>query len=230
MDTLLGRAVLVVHDFVGGGREIGDTLSEITSLASTALDAEMAGLTLNDSSGRATTAVFTDPAVPTIDQAQYDVDDGPCLHAFRTHAVVTVPDTSADERWPSFDGAALEHGIHSSLSLPVYVADFGIGALNIYARDPSHFDDAGADLGCLFAGQAAIVSAYYDKSDTADHLRRAMESRATIEQAKGVIMATTGGTPDDAFAILRQQSQNENRKLREVAEEIVERQQRRHRA
>jgi AmiR/NasT family two-component response regulator len=53
-----------------------------------------------------------------------------------------------------------------------------------------------------------------------------MDSRAAIEQAKGIIMATTGCGPDEAFQLLVRQSQHENRKLRELAEELVTRQRR----
>ena len=52
-------------------------------------------------------------------------------------------------------------------------------------------------------------------------LRQAMESRAAIEQAKGVIIGATGCDEDAAFRLLAKQSQHENRKLRDVAEELV---------
>jgi hypothetical protein len=52
-------------------------------------------------------------------------------------------------------------------------------------------------------------------------LRRALESRAVIEQAKGIIVARTGLSPDAAFDVLVRQSQHENRKLREVAAGLV---------
>jgi hypothetical protein len=52
-------------------------------------------------------------------------------------------------------------------------------------------------------------------------LRQAMASRAVIEQAKGIIMATTRCDPDRAFALLVDQSQAENRKLREIAADLV---------
>jgi AmiR/NasT family two-component response regulator len=52
-------------------------------------------------------------------------------------------------------------------------------------------------------------------------LRRALESRAVIEQAKGIIVARTGLSPDAAFDVLARQSQHENRKLREVAAGLV---------
>jgi len=59
---------------------------------------------------------------------------------------------------------------------------------------------------------------------TADEFARAMQSRSEIEQAKGIIMAATGCDPDTAFDTLVRQSQHENRKLREIAAELVARQ------
>jgi AmiR/NasT family two-component response regulator len=55
-----------------------------------------------------------------------------------------------------------------------------------------------------------------------DSLRTAMASRATIERAKGIIMSSMRVGPDRAFELLVQQSQHENRKLREVAADLVE--------
>ena len=52
-------------------------------------------------------------------------------------------------------------------------------------------------------------------------MRLAMDSRAVIEQAKGVLMAQRHVDSDQAFEILRQASQRYNRKLREIAEGIV---------
>ncbi len=50
-----------------------------------------------------------------------------------------------------------------------------------------------------------------------------MESRAVIEQAKGILMQAQGCDPDEAFQILVRASQNQNRKLRAIAAEIVTR-------
>jgi transcriptional regulator with GAF, ATPase, and Fis domain len=227
MDAQLRQSVLVVQDFIGGNTELGQALTRLSELATDAFAADMAGLTLNDASGRARTAVYTDRTAPEIDQAQYDADRGPCLDAFRKHEVFLMEDAAEEERWPEFAAAALAHGMRSSISLPLLVGAEGIGALNLYCSQAQCLDDEAVAGGVLFAGQAAIVAAYYDKADTADHLRRAMESRAEIEQAKGVIMASVGCSAEEAFDLLRQQSQTENRKLREVAAETVLRQHRR---
>jgi cell division septum initiation protein DivIVA len=52
-------------------------------------------------------------------------------------------------------------------------------------------------------------------------LRRALESREVIGIAKGILVATEGCAPDKAFEILRRASQRENRKLAEIAAELV---------
>jgi hypothetical protein len=55
------------------------------------------------------------------------------------------------------------------------------------------------------------------------HLERLIESRSTIEQAKGIVMAAMNCDPDTAFAVLVRQSQHENRKLALIAEDLVKR-------
>jgi hypothetical protein len=57
--------------------------------------------------------------------------------------------------------------------------------------------------------------------DIDEAVRRSAESRGTIEQAKGVIMATLGVDADNAFALLKRSSQNANIKLRELAHALI---------
>jgi transcriptional regulator with GAF, ATPase, and Fis domain len=222
----LMRAMTVVQDFVQGSGELEPTLREITAVATEALGATMAGLTIRDERGRPTTVVFTDQMVPEIDQAQYDHDRGPCLDAARTGVVFGVEDTGIDDRWPEFAAAAVAHGVHSSLSMPVVAAGNGLGALNFYDHRAGYFDPAKRELAAPFAGQCAVAGLYWSVAREATGLAKAIESRSVIEQAKGVIMATTACSADEAFHLLREQSQLENRKLREIAQEIVERQRR----
>lgn len=137
----------------------------------------------------------------------------------------------AEDRWPTFAAAAAAHGIHSSLSLPLIVDDRGIGALNLYGRPKKKFDDVSEDFGIAFAAQAAAAVAhgvaYWEKATLAEQLQAALTSRAVIEQAKGIIIGSTGCSADEAFQMLREQSQTQNIKLRDVAAELVQRQQRR---
>jgi transcriptional regulator with GAF, ATPase, and Fis domain len=223
----VARAAEVVHEFIGGASSLGDALHELSALATTAIDAAMAGLTMMNPQGKPKTVVYTDAMVPEVDEAQYQSERGPCLDAYRQRRIVHIDNFGEENRYPEFTRLAMQHDLHTSLSIPVVVGGTGIGALNFFHQKVGHFDDHSAETATIFARQCAVVGAYFDRAEQVDNLQRAIESRSEIEQAKGVIMASAGVSADEAFDVLRQQSQAENRKLREIAAEIVARQTRR---
>lgn len=103
MDEVLLQMVAACREFIGGKGEAGDVLTRIADLGTTALDAEMAGLTLNDDHGGPKTVIYTDHMVPEIDEAQYEANRGPCLDAARNGRIYIVEGSDADwERWPEF--------------------------------------------------------------------------------------------------------------------------------
>jgi GAF domain-containing protein len=181
--------------------------------------------------GKLTTSVFTHPEVPEIDQAQYRTGDGPCVDAYRTGTPHRIKSTLEPGRWQEFRHSAALHGVLSTLSLPLVVGEAPIGAMNMYAEIEEAFGEDDQRVAELFATQAAFLlanaQAYWDARILSENLAQAMDSRAEIEQAKGIIMATMGVTADGAFDQLKQQSQYENIKLRDIAREIVERANRR---
>ena len=210
--------------FVGDGT-LQETLDRVADLAQKAVpDAEMTGLTMLVE-GRAKTAVFTHDDAPQVDAAQYETGVGPCLDAFRHQEVFRIDDTAKDERWAAFSEAAAAHGVRSVLSMPLVANHEGVGALNLYSRMPNAFSDADVQVASQFASQAAIVlanaQAYWDAHQLSQGLAEAMKSRATIEQAKGVLMGAQRCSADEAFQILVRASQRENRKLRDIAQQIV---------
>lgn len=224
------QALTALSQFLVAERSIADTLLRVSEITTDALPAAaMAGISMLDDNGRPTTGVFTDEAAPKIDSAQYDSGNGPCLDAWRTRAIVRIDDmTTAADDYPEFSKAAREHGIETTLSLPLVAAGQGIGALNLYSRRQSGFTPHDEALGSDLAAAAAIVlanaSAYWGASALSEQLQEAMRSRAVIEQAKGMLMAQSPDmTPDAAFDMLRHASQRENMKLRDIARRIVER-------
>jgi GAF domain-containing protein len=213
--------------FFVGDATLGETLQKVSDLACTAVNnADMVGITMLVE-GRARTAFFTDETAPQIDAAQYETGIGPCLDAFRYQQVFRIGDMKQDRYWPPFSEAASAHGIGSSLSVPLSARHEGVGALNFYSRSPGAFADDDVHLALQFASQAAIVlanaQAYWDAHQLSQDMVQAMKSRATIEQAKGILMAAQRCSADEAFEVLTRASQRENRKLREIAEEIVAR-------
>ncbi len=212
--------------FVGDGT-LKETLDRVAQLAQQAVPAaEFTAISMLVE-GRTRTAVFTDETAPEIDQAQYETGIGPCLDAFRHQQVCRLDDTLKDDRWRSFSEAAAANGIRSSLSLPLVANHEGVGALNFYSRTPNGFSEEDVQVGSQFATQAAIVlansQAYWDAHQLSQDLATAMKSRAMIEQAKGILMGAQRCSSDEAFQMLVRASQRENRKLREVAEDLVKR-------
>ena len=181
--------------------------------------------------GRAETAAYTGEMAMQADERQYGLDAGPCLDAARGGELLHIRDMGAEERWPEYAPMAVRVGVLSSLSIPLPIQEDLIGALNIYSRSPHAFGEDDITAGQAFAAYAAIAVSNADTlastAETAENLRVAMASRAAIEQAKGIIMAHGGISPDEAFIMLVRASQRENRKLRDVAEDLVTRSQQR---
>jgi GAF domain-containing protein len=211
--------------FVGDGT-VQETLERVSNLTVDAIPAaEMVGITMLVE-GRQRTAVFTDPEAPEIDQAQYDTGEGPCLQAFHDGQITEIESTREPGKWAEFRKVAAAHGIGSTLSFPLLVDGTAVGALNLYARPERAFTDRDRETGTSFAAQAAIVlanaQAYWDAHDLSIRLGEAMQDRAVIEQAKGMLMAAQRFDEAAAFDMLVTASQRENLKLRDIARRIVD--------
>jgi len=172
-----------------------------------------------------TTRAATGSLVYEVDRYQYEIDEGPCLQAVADREIMAIEEMESDRRWPRFSRHAADRGVHSSLSLPMMVRGEALGALNLYAHRPSAFSPMDRQTGTLFAAQAAVAVAnaqtYAASVKLVQDLRDALDSRAVIDQAMGILIARNGTNAQEAFTHLRIRSQNENRKLREVAADVV---------
>ena len=206
--------------------DLDDTLLKVAELARRYADADLASITMLVE-GRPTTAVYTHEDAPRIDASQYETGSGPCLDAYRHQVVYRIDDTATERRWPSFTRDAAAHGVISSLSIPINAREEGLGALNLYARRRAAFDEDSAQRLARFSTHAGVVLSnartHRASVTRGENLTRALDSRATIDIATGILMAGGGRSPDDAFQMLVSASQRENRKLRDIAAEIVER-------
>jgi len=182
------------------------------------------GMTMQPS-GRPGTVACSDEVAARVDEVQYELDEGPCLHAMRDGRMVCIADTTEKARWPEFEAEAASHGIRSCLALPLNADGKPVGALNLYARQASAFGTAEARRAENFAENAsgALSLAMRLASHTAliEQLRSSLTSRTVIDQALGIIMAREQCNQARAFAILRSASQNSNVKLRDIAGAVV---------
>jgi hypothetical protein len=176
--------------------------------------------------GSITTAVRTDPIVVDIDELQHRIGEGPCLDAIAESTAVYAEELIDDSRWPRFGPKAAASGVRSVLALHLSAGEDAAGALNLYARYPRAFGviDRGRGLVLATLAGAAIGSArrHADDQRRLDNLAAALATRELIGQAQGILMERERLSADQAFDILRRASQHLNRKLREIAFDLVE--------
>ena len=213
-------ARVVVHD-----RELDEVLHDITGIAHRAMPGcDAASITLVRAA-EGHTAAYDGQLALDADELQYAEGYGPCLDAGRAGEVLLVRDTRTEDRWPEYTARAAEHGIGSSLSLPLPFQYATVGALNTYAVRPDAFSDEDVARGEEVATWVALAIGNAESSSMTNQelrdLRTAMVSRATIEQAKGVLMERYRVTAEQAFTLLARASQHGNVKLRDVADELV---------
>ncbi len=175
------------------------------------------------------TVTTSDARAAEVDQAQYETGTGPCLEALATGRRVEVTDQRHDSRWPAYAERSVALGVRCSLSIPL--ADDGdriLGALNVYGYDrPREFGEDERHRVERFAAQAStairLAVQRSDQQDVVRQMEQALESRSVIDQAIGVLMAQEQCPTGEAFDLLRKHSQNTNRKLREVASDVITR-------
>jgi GAF domain-containing protein len=183
------------------------------------------GMTLRQRGRPPATAACTDPLASQADEIQFRTGDGPCFHAMRHAQVVRIDDLATHTRWPRFSRQAAALGIRSCLAFPLFEDNEPAGALTLYARRPGAFGSAEVRRAERFArnasGALTLALRMSSCNDLNDQLRSSIVSRAIIDQALGVIMATERCPQDKAFSLLRTVSQNTNVKLRDLAATIV---------
>jgi GAF domain-containing protein len=205
--------------------DVATALTKVANVAQRTIPgADEVSITLAGAGG-AHTAAYTGQRAVTVDEWQYQQGHGPCLAAAAANITVTVPDMAGESRWPDWADRAIDAGVHSCLSIGLPLHESVSGAVNVYAGKPHAFDDDAVILAETFGGYAAVAMAnvhLYDSTATlADHTQAAMDRRAVIEQAKGIIMAERRCTADDAFAILAKVSEYSGRELGDVAAGLV---------
>ena len=172
--------------------------------------------------GRPETPAATDAVSAEVDKVQYEAGEGPCLSAILDQHTFRTGDLAAETRWPRFSGPAVERtGVRSVLAYRLFTEADTLGALNLYSRERDAFDEDAVAIGTILAAHAALAFARAREREQISGLEQAVASNRSIGMAIGILMAIRRVGQDEAFDLLRTVSQRTNRKLREIADEVV---------
>lgn len=222
----LVEAIESLSNIVFAEDELSTTVQRIAELAVHAVEgAEHCSVSLVRS-GEISTIASTGDAARTLDELQYETDEGPCLSSIRERGIFHIPDLEQDQTWPSFSKrAAVETSFRSMLAFVLEVHEDALGGLNLMSPEVASFSEEDVSTGALFAVQAAVALRNALDADHANmskaQLEHGLETRKMIGQATGLLMAQEGLTSEEAFQRLVRVSQNANIKVREIAERYV---------
>lgn len=227
VDPAEEAGIALAADFAAVARDLhGQPTTDLTLHRLVELAVEMvetcedAGVTVARG-GSVTSAAATSSVVEELDAIQGATGEGPVPDGLRRVPVYRTDDLAAEPSWPAYREQAGRLGIRSVLSFRLFSEDAGLGALTLYSRQPAAFDDGHFATGAIFAAHASVALATAREADTARTLRRAVDSNRTIGMAMGILMATLRIDEDAAFGMLRELSSTQNRKLSDVAAEVV---------
>jgi GAF domain-containing protein len=201
-------------------------LQRVTEATRTVLEVEGAGLTLVHEDGPPRWVAATDAAMELLEHVQHDFGEGPYLQAFAQDRAISIQDLQAAPAWTRIAAVVGQLHVAGVLSVPVRLAGQPVGTLDVYSTQPRPWTARELEAVAEFAAVAAeLVTAGVELANReleVAQLRQALTNRVWIEQAKGVLAATRGTGPDAAFQQLRATARATNRKLAEVAQEVVQ--------
>jgi GAF domain-containing protein len=222
----LAEVFLEVADTLVDDFDVIDFLESLTRHTAEVSGASSAGLLLADPHGHLQYVAASEESVKMLELFQLQYDEGPCLDCFRTGAAVVNSDLhQAGQRWPRFAPHAVQAGFQSVHAFPLRHRQKVIGALNLFSTDLGHLEQS--DVGiiqCL--ADIATIGLLQERAISraemlTEQLQGALNSRITIEQAKGVLARTHGIDVDAAFDLLRDYSRRHHHKLGDVARAVV---------
>lgn len=216
----ISDAITRMSRAINAPTEEGSQLALIADAARNSMpEIDHVGISVAHSNGDVETKAATSDLVRELDQLQYSLGEGPCLHAIESDPVVVVEDARNEERWPRFMKAAAELGLRSQLGVRLYLDEHARGGFNLYSTSSDSIDSETQQLAELFASHAALAMG---RVRSEENLNAALASRTNIGIALGIVMERYGMDRDRAFSYLTRIASTSETKLRAVAEHIVE--------
>jgi hypothetical protein len=220
---------MVAEHAAGRGRRIG--VADACALAATAARVSGAGLTVMTRSDSGRVVCVTDDVSARVEELQLTFGEGPCVDAYASRAPVLSSDLrtqGALRRWPAFAPAAKEVGAAAVYAFPLQMGAVRLGVMDLYHREPRSLasDELRdvlvlVDTATMLLGQEANPDSLGEAS--AGLLSEREGYRAEIDQAIGMISVQLGVDVEEAFVRLRAYAYAEDRRLTNVARDVVAR-------
>jgi GAF domain-containing protein len=226
-EVMLARTLVELADTLVADFDVVELLTLLADRCADVLDVDAAGLMLVAPDGDLRVMASSSETMRLLELFELQAQEGPCLDCYRTGTPVVNRDLADDPaRWPRFSSEAIAAGFHSVLALPMRLRGTVIGALNLFRPEPGEMGAEDVQAARALADVATIAVLQHRATLEAqlinEQLSHALNSRIVIEQAKGMVAEREGLDMSAAFARLRAHARNHNRRLVDLAEDIVD--------
>jgi GAF domain-containing protein len=212
---VFARLALELHE----ESSVEETVEAVLQFALQAVKCTHAGVALSHRGGRVETVAVTDPVVEQSDQLQLECDEGPTLDVLAERDTILVPDTIGELRYPDWAPKVAALGLRSVLSVRLATTGSTLGVLQLFNTEPYAFETGDDAVAHILARHASVALANARQEAS---LWQAIDARKLVGQAQGILMERFGIDSDQAFAVLRRYSQDNNIKLRDVAQRLID--------
>jgi hypothetical protein len=204
-------------------------MRRLCAAAAQAMSASGAAVTVMAEDGERGAMVASDPTSERIEELQFVLGEGPGTDAFASRRPVLVPDLAGETvaRWPVYTPAAGDLGVRAVFAFPLQVGAARLGVFEVFRVRPGRLSSGELRHALVFA-EVALATLLDGQANAplgaaADGLAGAVEHRAELFQAQGMVMVMLGVSLAEALARMRAHAYAENRQLAEVATEIIAR-------
>ncbi|HET9873509.1 MAG TPA: GAF and ANTAR domain-containing protein [Propionibacteriaceae bacterium] len=201
--------------------------SRLVAACQDSLGVSGVGLISMTDRGPGTLLAATDGHAQVIEELQFSLGEGPCIDASRLGRPLLQPQLAqtGPPRWPAFTAAAIAAGVAAIFAFPLHVGGIKLGVLDVSHQTagmlgPADLTDA---LGFADAATLAILQLQAIAGDAPMHpeMVAAMEDRAVVHQATGMISVQMNSSLADALVLLRARAYAAERPIRQLATDVV---------
>jgi anti-anti-sigma factor len=223
--TLTASTFVAIVDSLVNDFDVIDVLTQLTSRCIELLDVAAAGILLGDENGHLRVVGASSERIQLLELFQLQYDQGPCLDCYIAGETVAAPDLSTSTPWPMFAAECVTAGYLSVYAIPLHRNGLTLGCLNLFMSKAGPLAIGDIALAQALADVASIAIAQCDADqrtgDRDSHLLHALDSRITIEQAKGMIAEHFTVDVHEAFEMLRAHARLSNHSLTGTANRLV---------
>jgi hypothetical protein len=220
--TEFATAFVALNEVVRLEPDLDANLQRLAELAVTFVPGAHSAAVTEWPSGTAPSRLASsDRTADEIRRLQYELGEGPGLTAALGPELVRVANLPAEDRWPRLARRALGTPVRSVLSGQIAVGPSAT-SLTLYSRTHDAFGAEPLALFGLFVAHARVLVQHAVAAESASRLEHALHSSRQIATAVGVLMSTNDINESAAAGLLRLASRYLNRKVVDVAVEVIE--------